>query len=75
VLFRSPTNTKVGQTGYIRIVQPNSGGPYTLQYDSNWEFGGGVAPALTTTANAVDILFYQVLSATSILGSMVRNVS
>jgi hypothetical protein len=71
----NPSNTKVGQTGYIRIVQPGSGGPYTLAYASNWEFGGGVAPVLTTTANAVDILFYQVLSATSILGSMVRNVS
>lgn len=70
----NPTNTKVGQTGYIRIVQ-DATGSRTLTYSSNWEFGGGVAPVLTTTADAVDILFYQVLSATSIFASLVRNVS
>ena len=70
----NPTNTKVGQTGYIRIVQ-DATGSRTLAYGSNWEFGGGVAPVLTTTADAVDILFYQVLSATSIFASLVRNVS
>jgi hypothetical protein len=70
----NPTNTKVGQTGYIKIVQ-DATGSRTLAYGSNWEFGGGIAPVLTTTANAVDILFYQVLSSTSILGSMVRNIS
>lgn len=70
----NPTNTKVGQTGYIRIVQ-DATGSRTLTYSSNWEFGGGVAPVLTTAANAVDILFYQVLSATSIFASLVRDVS
>lgn len=70
----NPTNTKVGQTGYIKIVQ-DATGSRTLAYGSNWEFGGGVAPVLTTTANAVDILFYQVLSSTSIFASLVRNVS
>lgn len=70
----NPTNTKVGQTGYIRIVQ-DATGSRTLAYGANWEFGGGVAPVLTTTANAVDILFYQVMSSTSIFASLVRNVS
>lgn len=70
----NPTNTKVGQTGYIRIIQ-DATGSRTLAYGSNWEFGGGVAPVLTTTANAVDILFYQVMSSTSIFASLVRNVS
>lgn len=70
----NPTNTKFGQTGYIRVIQPGSGGPFTLSYGANWEFGGGVTPVLTTTAGAVDILFYQVLSSTSIFASLVRDV-
>ncbi len=64
----NPTNPKVGQSGFIQITQDGTG-TRTLAYASNWEYAGGIGaiPALSTTAAAVDVLTYLVLSATSIL--------
>lgn len=62
----NPTNTQVGQAGII-IVNQDGTGSRTLAYGANWEFPGGAAPTLTTTASAKDILFYFVQTATSIL--------
>lgn len=69
----NPTNTKVGQSGFIQITQDGTGSR-TLAYSSNWEFANGSAPALSTAAGAKDVLFYTVLSATSILGNLVKGV-
>jgi hypothetical protein len=69
-----PSNTKVGQSGVIRVVQPGSGGPYTLAYHADWEFAGGSAPVLSTAANAQDLLFYQVLAANRIFAALVKGV-
>jgi hypothetical protein len=69
-----PSNTKVGQSGVIRVVQPGSGGPYTLAYHADWEFAGGTAPVLSTAANAQDLLFYQVLAANRVFASLVKGV-
>ncbi len=62
----NPTNTKVGQSGIIAITQDGAGSR-TLAYDTSWEFVGGVAPTLTTTIAAKDVLHYLVQSSTSIL--------
>jgi hypothetical protein len=70
-----PSNTKVGQTGVIRIVQPGSGGPYTLAYHADWEFVVGTAPVLSTAASTNDLLFYQVLAANRIFASLVKGVA
>lgn len=69
----NPTNPKVGQSGWIRITQDGTGNR-TLAYGSNWEFANGSAPALSTAAGTKDVLFYTVLSATSILGNLVKGV-
>ena len=69
-----PSNTKVGQSGFIRIVQDGTGSR-TLAYHSDWCFAGGVDPTLTTTAGATDVLFYQVLAANFIFASLVNAVS
>ena len=69
----NPTNPKVGQSGWITITQDGTGSR-TLAYASNWEFAGGSAPVLSTAAGTKDVLFYTVLSATSILGNLVKNV-
>jgi len=69
----NPTNPKVGQSGFIAITQDGTGSR-TLAYASNWEFANGVAPTLSTAASTKDVLFYQVLSATSIFGSLVKGV-
>lgn len=69
----NPANPKQGQTGYIRLIQDGSGSR-TLSFGSNWKRQGG-APTLTTTANAVDVLEYQVLSPTYILYNVLLNPS
>lgn len=66
-----PSNTKVGQSGFIRIVQDGTGSR-TLAYHADWKFAGGTDPTLTTTASATDVLFYQVIAANYIYGSLVK---
>jgi hypothetical protein len=61
----NPTNLTVGQSGVIKVTQ-DATGSRTLAYGSNWDFAGGTAPTLTTTANAVDILAYYVDGASNI---------
>lgn len=61
----NPTNVVAGQSGSIFIVQDGTGSR-TLAYGSNYDFAGGSAPTLTTTAGAVDRIDYIVRSSTSI---------
>lgn len=70
----APTNTKVGQSGYIRIAQDGTGSR-TLSFNSVYKFAGGLDPTLTTTASAVDYLYYSVRSSTEIICSIQLNVS
>jgi len=69
----NPSNTKDGQTGVIKIAQDGSGSR-TLAYSANWKFAGGTDPILTTTASAVDLLFYQVISSTFIFATLIKDV-
>ena len=66
----NPTNLVAGQSGVIKITQ-DATGSRTLAYGSYWDFAGGTAPALTTTANAVDILVYYVDSTTNITARLI----
>ena len=66
----NPTNTKVGQKGRLIIQQPGSGGPCTVTWGSNFKFANGVAPTLSTTAGAIDVLYYDVRSSTYIIISL-----
>jgi len=61
----NPTNLTAGQSGSIFIVQDGTGSR-TAAWGSYWDFTGGTAPTLTTTAAAVDRVDYVVRSATSI---------
>ncbi len=70
----NPTNEKVGQSGVIRIVQDGTG-TRTLSYGTDWEFAGGTAPVLTTTAAAQDLLFYHVIAADRVFASLVKAVA
>lgn len=70
----NPTNLTAGQSGAIFITQ-DATGSRTLAYGSSWDFSGGTAPTLTTTANAVDLLVYTVRSATSIHAQLITNLS
>jgi hypothetical protein len=72
----APTNAKTGQSGFIYITQ-DSGTPRTLAFASAWVFAGGTDPALTATASAKDILFYQVIDDTGpiVFGNLVKGVA
>lgn len=61
----NPTNLVAGQSGSIFIAQDGTGSR-TLAYGSYYDFIGGTAPTLTTTASAVDRIDYIVRSSTSI---------
>jgi len=70
----NPTNLTAGQSGCIWITQDGTGSR-TLSYGSYWDFTGGTAPTLTTTANAVDCLVYAVQSSTRITAQLITNLS
>ena len=61
----NPTNLTAGQSGSIFIVQDGTGSR-TAAWGSYWDFAGGTAPTLSTTAAAVDRVDYVVRSSTSI---------
>ena len=61
----NPSNLTVGQSGSIFVTQDGTGSR-PLAYGSYWDFAGGTAPTLTTTASAVDRIDYVVRTTTSI---------
>jgi hypothetical protein len=61
----NPTNTKVGQSGTIYLIQDSTGGR-APSFASNWKFAGGVAPTIDTTAGAITPVHYKVRSSTYI---------
>ena len=68
-----PSNTKVGQTGVIRIIQDST--PRTLDYHADWKFAGGTDPVISTGSGAVDLLFYQVIATNFIYATLVKAVA
>jgi len=66
----NPTNLTAGQHGVIVITQDGTGSR-TLAYGSYFKFPAGVAPTLTTTASAVDVLAYYVESTTRITARLI----
>ena len=65
VTLANPSNLTAGQSGSLFLVQ-DSTGSRTVTWGSYWDWAGGTAPTLTTTANAVDRVDYIVRSSTSI---------
>jgi hypothetical protein len=70
----NPTNLVAGQSGSIFLVQDGTGSR-TASWGSYWDFAGGTAPTLTTTASAVDRVDYVVRSSTSIHAVATLNYS
>ena len=69
-----PSNLTAGQGGSIIVTQDGSGSR-TLSYASVWEFPGGTAPTLTTTASAQDRIDYLVVSANAVHAVASLNVT
>lgn len=74
ITLANPSNAVSGQSGAIRFTQDGTGSR-TIAFGTNWKFQGGVKPTLSTAAAAVDILTYYAKDATTIIGSIVSNVS
>jgi hypothetical protein len=61
----NPSNLTAGQSGSIFISQDGTGSR-TLAYGSQYDFAGGTAPTLSTSANSVDRIDYVVRTTGSI---------
>jgi len=70
----NPSNLTAGQSGCIWITQ-DATGSRTLAYGSSWDFAGGTAPTLTTSASARDCLVYAVQSTTQITATLIKGLA
>jgi hypothetical protein len=74
IIFANPSNDTAGQSGSIFLTQDGTGSR-TASWNSDWDFIGGTAPTLTTTAAAVDRIDYVILDATNIQAVATLNYS
>ena len=59
VTFAAPTNAVEGAIISVEIAQPGSGGPYTVAWNTIYEFAASTAPTITATASKTDILSFR----------------
>ena len=70
----NPTNIVAGTSGSFFLTQDGTGSR-TLSYGSYYDFAGGTAPTLTTTAAAVDRIDYIARTTTSLHCVFTGNMS
>ena len=70
----NPSNDTAGQSGSIFIIQDGTGG-WTVSWGTDWEFAGGTAPTMTTTASALDRVDYVIRTTSSIQAVATLNLS
>ena len=69
----NPSAMTAGTSGFIKFTQAAT--PVTPSWGTYWHFPGGSASAdLTQTEDAVDLLVYTVVSASSIICDLVKDV-
>lgn len=68
--LNAPTNAKAGQAGFIQLIQDGTGSR-TATFNSAYKFNSGIK-TLTTTAGASDYVFYQVISSSLIVCTLVK---
>ena len=54
-----PSNPVEGAIISVEIAQPGSGGPYTVAWNTIYEFAASTAPTMTATASKTDILSFR----------------
>lgn len=69
-----PSNAKIGQKGVIRIIQ-DATGSRTLAFHADWKFPFGADPVVSTAANAVDLLYYDVVDTNFIAASLLKGLA
>lgn len=66
----NPSNQVAGQSGRI-LVKQDATGSRTLGYGTAWKFAGGT-PTLSTAANAVDMIVYDVQASGEIYATLAK---
>jgi hypothetical protein len=65
----NPTNLYEGATGSLQIKQDGTGGrtipANSTGWDTGWDFGAAGYPTLSTGANKTDVVFWEVIDATT----------
>jgi hypothetical protein len=74
ITFANPSNLTAGQSGSIFLTQDGTGSR-TASWGTDWDFAGGTAPTMTTTASAVDRVDYVVLDSSNIHAVATLNLS
>ena len=74
-LAASNLTNVVGRSGYIKVTQDATGSRTLDMSGSTWLNANGQNLVLSTAANTVDYIFYQIVSSTTVLLSMSRAVS
>ena len=54
-----PSNPVEGAIISVEIAQPGSGGPYTVAWNTIFEFAASTAPTMTATASKTDIFSFR----------------
>ncbi len=62
----NPINQVEGQSG-VFVIRQDATGSRTLTFGSNFKFPGGIAPTLSTSADAMDVVMYEVESVGNII--------
>jgi hypothetical protein len=68
----SISNTPNVGTYILEIIQPSSGGTYTVTFPAAWKWSGGAAPTITATNSKTDIITI-VFDGTTYFASAVQN--
>ena len=59
VTIGKASNGNEGQIIQIEIAQPGSGGPYTVAWNTDYEFAASTAPTMTATSSKTDIFTFR----------------
>lgn len=70
----SPANAYAGLSGNMTLTQSATGSDAIGTWGSTWKFPGGSPPALTATANAIDVLPFYCRTTTFCVITFVGNV-
>lgn len=57
--FAAPSNAVEGAIISVEVAQPSSGGPYTVAWNTVFEFAASTAPTMTATASKTDIFSFR----------------
>ena len=67
------SNVTAGKSGHIRFIQDGTGSRTTV-WNSIFKFAGGATPTLTTTANAIDVLWYDCATSSLCYASLSKDM-